>query len=119
MRREQRLRRREDFAAVYRKGRHYASDLLVVRALRSDRDVTRFGVAAGTALGGAVVRNRVKRRLREGLRTLDAPPGWDIVVSARKAAVRASYHQLLDDMTRLLVRASVLPKGERREGKSE
>jgi ribonuclease P protein component len=119
MRKEQRLRRREDFAAVYRKGRHYASDLLAVRALRSDREVTRFGIAAGTALGGAVVRNRVKRRLREGLRALDPAPGWDVVVSARKAAVRASYHELLGDVTRLLIRAGVLPKGERREGKSE
>src|SRR3990170_8270395 len=51
MRRAQRLRQRRDFAAVYRHGRPYRSDLLVLRVLRTDRSLSRFGFAVGRALG--------------------------------------------------------------------
>lgn len=114
MRREQRLRRQEEFAAVYDRGRRYGSDLLAIRVLPNGRDVTRFGVATGRALGGAVVRNRVKRRVREGLRTLPVREGFDVVVNVRRAAVDADYWRLRDAAAKLLARAGVLrPPGDR------
>ncbi|HXF50495.1 MAG TPA: ribonuclease P protein component [Dehalococcoidia bacterium] len=108
MRREQRLRRREDFAAVYERGRRYTGDLLAIRVLPNGLDVTRFGIATGRAIGGAVVRNRVKRRVREGLRTLPVAPGWDIVVNVRRPAVEADYWRLRDAAAKLLARAGLL-----------
>ena len=108
MRRQQRLRKRRDFAVVYRKGRAFSHELVTLRVLHNRLPHNRFGIATGKALGKAVVRNRVRRRLREGLRTLTLEPGWDIVVSARRAAAEADYQRLLAASRALLARAGLL-----------
>ena len=82
MRRDQRLRSARDFAAAYKQGRVNGNSLLVVRVRDNGMEVTRFGFVTGKAVGGAVVRNRVKRRLREAARRLDVVPGLDVVVGA-------------------------------------
>ena len=73
-------------------------------------ETTRFGLATGRKLGGAVVRNRVRRRLREVLRAM-APsfqPGWDVLIVARPAIVEADHRTLVDALRRLLQRGGVL-----------
>lgn len=108
MQKEQRLRRRKDFAAVYRQGRVQSSQLLVVRVLSNDSQVSRFGFVAGKVVGGAVVRNRVKRRLREAARRLAVRDGFDIVVGARKPAADAGFEALSSALASLAERAGVL-----------
>jgi ribonuclease P protein component len=104
-----RLRGRRAFDEVFRRGRAYSDDLLVVRVLPSGLPYNRFGFVAGKRVGKAVVRNKVKRRLREGIRLLELRPGWDIVVIARPAAAAADYHTLKRSALRLLSRAGVAP----------
>jgi len=108
MHRDQRLRRRKDFAAAYRKGRVQGNRLLVGRINPNHSDITRFGFVAGKVVGGAVVRNRVKRRLREAARALDVTPGLDIVIGARKAAADADFHALTEALASLLERGGAL-----------
>ena len=116
MQRDQRLRRRKDFAAAYRKGRVQGNRLLVVRINPNEGDITRFGFVAGKVVGGAVIRNRVKRRLREAARSLDTKPGLDVVIGARKAAadhvdsVRQSLSDIEQEEQRL-VRATLRLEG--------
>ena len=112
MRRAQRLRQRRDFGAVYRRGRPYRGDLLVLRALRTDRPLSRFGFAAGRAIGNAVVRNRLKRRLREAVRSLPVAPGWDVVLNARRGAAEGGYQRLRAELRDLLARTRVLQESE-------
>ena len=112
MRRSQRLRQRREFAAVYRRGRPYRSDLLVLRALPTGRSLSRFGFTARGALGKAVVRNRLKRRLREAVRSLSVAPGWDLVLNARRGATEADYHRLREVVAHLMARAGVLNESE-------
>jgi len=84
--------------------------LLAARIARTDLDVTRFGFATGRALGSAVERNRVRRRLREALRVM-APsfqPGWDVLIIARPALVTADHDALATTLRRLLGRGGVL-----------
>jgi len=111
MRREQRLRRRNDFDAVYRRGRAWSNDLLALRALRSDLPESRFGFAVGKRTGNAVARNRVKRRLREAIKALAPTGGWDVVIIARPPAAGADYWQLLAALRSLFGRARL--HGER------
>lgn len=111
MRREHRLKDRRDFASVYSRGRPFRSDLLVLRAV-STNSTSRFGFTASKALGNAVVRNRVKRRLREAASSLACGDGWDVVVNARKAAVTATYADLRSSLSVLLQRAGVEVKVE-------
>lgn len=108
MRREQRLRRRADFAAAYRSGRVQGDRLLVVRIRPNGLDTTRFGFVAGKVVGGAVVRNQVKRRLREAARMFEVRPGLDIVVGARKTTAGADYQALSRSLGALLERGGAI-----------
>lgn len=112
MRRAQRLTQRREFTAVYRRGRAYRSELLILRTLPSGQPVSRFGFTTRKALGKAVVRNRLKRRLREAVRSLPVAPGWDMVLNARSGAVGVDYHRLREAVADLMARAKVLEQSE-------
>ena len=105
------LRAREDFARISTHGRSRSDRLMVVRFVPNGRDHDRFGISTGRRLGGAVQRNRVRRRVREVLRRNpnDTGHGWDILVVARGPAVEASFDELRSALERLLgrVRRSV------------
>ena len=98
------LRSRRDFARVSNEGRSRSDRLMVVRFVPNARDHDRFGISTGRRLGGAVRRNRVRRRLREVLR--QAPNqtghGWDILIVARPPAAEASFDDLRAATERLL-----------------
>ena len=98
------LRTREDFARIQAQGRTRADRLMVVRFVPNGRDHDRFGISTGRRLGGAVQRNRVRRRVREILRHFanDTGHGWDILVVARPPAIDASYDELRAALGRLL-----------------
>ncbi|HEU4760005.1 MAG TPA: ribonuclease P protein component [Dehalococcoidia bacterium] len=112
MRRQLRLRRRRDIDAVFKRGRAWANELLVLRSLPNQLTHNRFGFVTSKRVGKAVVRNRVRRRLREAVRSLTSRPGYDVVVSAKSAAARADFHALKEAVTELLARARILaPEG--------
>lgn len=108
MRGKQHLTRRADFEAVYRKGKSWAGRELVVRVLPNGLDISRSGFAVGRRVGKAVMRNRVKRRLREIIRVAPLQPGWDIVVIARGAVAQADFAGLRNTARGLLSRAGLL-----------
>ena len=90
------LKQNSDFRRLYAKGKCSANRYLAVYCRRNGRGVNRMGYTVSSKLGGAVVRNRVRRRLREIAR-LSAPEmktGWDVVIVARSRAVTASYAAL-------------------------
>jgi ribonuclease P protein component len=104
------LSRPEDFAALQGQGSVRSNPLLVVRIRRTDFEETRFGFSTGRKLGGAVVRNRVRRRLREALRVM-APsfqPGWDVLIIARPPVLAVDYKTLTASLHNLLRRGGVL-----------
>lgn len=111
MRKQMRLRKSRDFAAARREGKSWANNTLVLIARRTDADGCRFGFSVSKRVGNAVVRNRVKRRLREVARTRIAARidgGWDFVVIARKDAASADYHRLNRSLERLFRRAKLV-----------
>jgi ribonuclease P protein component len=65
---------------------------------------SRFGISVKKALGGAVVRNRIKRRIREILRRnrTEIPTGWDIVIHPRSTVAQAAFAPLEAELVRLL-----------------
>ena len=104
------LSRPQEFAAFQGAGTTRSHPLLTARFLRTELGTTRFGLATGRRLGNAVVRNRVRRRLREALRVM-APsfqPGWDVLIIARPAIVAADHDALVGALHRTLVRGGVL-----------
>lgn len=112
MKRRFRLKSTKDFERVRRFGKTYAHPLMVLIVLPNQTGQSRFGVAAGRSLGGAVHRNRAKRRLREALRHFaDAIlPGWDVLILARRPLASADYHQVRAGLESLLAKAELLTK---------
>jgi len=112
MNKRERLRVRRDFVAVYRKGRAWTNRFLVLRTLPNGLPYSRYGFVVSKRLGKAVVRNRMRRRLRESLRPLAVHSGWDLVFLARAPAAAVTYEQLREALVELLSRARLLDKLE-------
>ena len=106
-----RVRSSRDFQRVRRRGRQVSGHLLTLSyARRPEAEAPlRAGFSVSKRVGGAVVRNRVKRRLRESVRHLLVllVPGWDIVLTAKPAAAAATYAALEGETRALLSRAGL------------
>jgi ribonuclease P protein component len=102
--REARLVRRGDFDAVYRAGKRRSSSHFTVFFRANQLPVSRFGFSIKKALGGAVVRNRIRRRIREMVRChrMEMPAGWDIVIHPKSSVERAEFAGLTADLLRLM-----------------
>ena len=91
-----RLRRKRDFERAYREGKRLVNPFFVAFALETTEGLVRAGVVASRKVGGAVVRNRAKRLLREVFRKERPRAGVsaDLVLVARGALAEASYHEV-------------------------
>ena len=119
MQKQHRLRKSKDFAAVRHEGKSWADRMLVLVARRTDSERCRFGFSVSKRVGNAVVRNRVKRRLKEVARVELLPRiecGWDFVVIARKDAADANYHHLNRSLLRLFRRGKLLDESPNADG---
>jgi len=105
------LTRPEQYALVYNKGSSWISSLVVMRVLRNELSLSRYGFSVSKRVGNAVIRNRVKRLLREILRQITLQTGWDVVFIARPAAATADYSSLEHSVNGLLSRAQLLKRG--------
>ena len=102
--REVRLVRKSEFDAAYRAGKRRSSSHFTVFFRANEQPQSRFGFSIKKTLGGAVVRNRIRRRLREMVRChrLEIPAGWDIVIHPKSTVASAKFAALTADLLRLL-----------------
>lgn len=90
------LKKNSDFRRLYSKGKSSVNPYMVVYCRRNNCKINRLGYTVSTKIGHAVVRNRVRRRLREIYR-LNSPrmkAGYDIVVVARRRCVESAYSKM-------------------------
>ena len=90
------LRLNREFSYIFRAGKAIPGRELIVHGLRSKRRVVRFGFSVSKKVGGAVVRNRLRRQLKEvcRLHRIGFRGGWDVVIVVRSEACRSDYWQL-------------------------
>ena len=108
MQRHRRLGSGQRISEIHKKGRSAVNNLLVMRLLPNGLDHNRYCFVAGKRVGKAVVRNRVKRRLRELVRCSHTQPGWDVVLVARRGAGESDFQHLKDAVRNLLRRTKLV-----------
>lgn len=114
MQRHHRLTGNARISEIHRHGKSVANRLLVLRLSANGLERSRFCFVASKRVGNAVVRNRVKRRLREVVRKSDCRPGWDAIIMARQGAGAADYAQLERAARNLMRRTKlVVPESQR------
>jgi ribonuclease P protein component len=108
-----RLKESRDFAQMRRQGASAAGRFLVLAVLKQEGlQEFRFGIVTSRKLGGAVIRNRLRRRFREIVRAhrAEIAPGHDFVMIPRWRAVTAEFAELESDWLRLAQRQGLLLK---------
>jgi ribonuclease P protein component len=105
--RECRVVHRAEYDAVYREGRRRSSREFTIFVRPNGLDLSRFGWSIKKALGNAVRRNRIRRRLREILRLhrQEIAQGWDIVIHPRSSAATTDFSALTRELLQLIPRA--------------
>ena len=113
-----RFKTRAEFLHV-REGSRFAAPSLVLQARSRaetgshESDLARFGFTASKALGGAVLRNRARRRLKEAVRIVGpthALPGYDYVLIARAGTVQRRFTEITEDLERALTKVHQAPR---------
>lgn len=96
MKKENRLRKNMEFKKVYKSGKNYWNRNLIVYVRRNGTDKTRIGISITKRVGNAVVRNKLKRRIREVSRVYlpNLRKGYDLIFIPKKNAVDLSFAEL-------------------------
>ena len=113
-----RLRKREDFAKVFKHGKAAANHQFVVYVKHSPvAEPFRFGVSVSKKVGNAVVRNRMRRRVKEIVRLMEpsVKPNVDIVCIVRKPALELDHLQLKKSIQHVFKRADLLKNAVRKQ----
>jgi len=98
-----------EFRKVYDNGVRHSGPLFAAFCLANpDSTRARLGLTVPRAVGGAVLRNRIKRRLREAFRLHQAEftSGWDIVLNPRPAVLHASFAEIEKALGKVIVRCN-------------
>jgi ribonuclease P protein component len=96
--------RKSEFDAAYRAGKRRSNSYFTAFVRANELPLSRFGFSIKKELGGAVVRNRMRRRLREIVRChrQEIPAGWDIVIHPKSSVAKAPFAALTAEFLRLL-----------------
>jgi len=96
MDKKNRLRKNEDFKRIYKNGKNYYNRNLIMYIMKNELEDTRIGFTVSKKIGNSVVRNRVRRRIKEIVRKNfnNIKEGYDIILIPKKNVVDISHKEL-------------------------
>ena len=108
-----RIKQNYEFRRLYQRGKSAATPFLVVYVMKTHRMVNRIGLTVSPKLGGAVVRNRIKRLLREAYRLHEheIKKGFDFVIVARTRMVGTDCSRTERELLRAMKKLELLENG--------
>jgi len=118
--RSHRLRKNEHFQAVFQRGTSAANKQFVLYSARQEGQAAfRAGISVSKKIGNAVIRNRVKRLIREAVARLEdaIPKGVDLVIIARPGVESMSLETIEQSLLHVMKRAKVIKQGPIHNGK--
>lgn len=103
----------DDFQTVFRAGSRHITAIATLYVLPNQKNEVRLGIPVRRQLGGAVRRNRLRRRIREAFRRVRAlmVSGADVIVVPRSAAHTVPFAALLEVLRGALLRAGLIADG--------
>lgn len=112
MNRKYSLKKNEEFQNVFKKGKSVANRQFVVYQLVKEEETILFGLSVSKKIGNAVMRNRIKRLMKEVLRELtpELYQNRDIVIIARKPTANMDYQEIKKSLTHVLKVAKLFKK---------
>ncbi len=99
--RENRLKKKKDFDKVFKKGKTIAGKLIFLKYLKNKLKINRFGFVVSLKLSKkAVIRNRIRRQLREITRCnlFNIKPGFDVLIIAKPEIINKDYQDIKDEL---------------------
>lgn len=110
MKRSLSLRSGAEFQRVWENGKAWSNSLFVLRATANQGSNSRFGFVVGKKVGNAVERNRIKRRMREVVRSRceRIMQSWDIILIARRGVEEADFATIESAIDTLFKRARLI-----------
>ena len=109
LKKENRLTKRKDFERVYKKGRGIKADSLFLKILENEQEATRIGIVISKKVSKrAVIRNKIKRRIREIVKKNNFLPGFDLVIITYPQIKEKDFHQLEIEINQLFKKAKCL-----------
>jgi ribonuclease P protein component len=102
------IKKKEQYDLVYAKGRITGGSLLYIKTMPNGLNFSRHGFIVNKRIGKAVIRNKLRRRLREIMRQAALKAGWDVVIYTRPAAAAAGYKEIKNMILSLLIKAQLL-----------
>lgn len=98
------------FKRLYYQGKSVAGQNIILYYMPGLKNKNRLGITISKKLGHAVIRNRVKRQIKEAYRLLEVRfiTGFDIVIVARKAILNSNFHKIEHELQQLAKKAGIM-----------
>lgn len=112
MNKDQRIKKNKEFRQIFKKGKSFANRQFIVYVLKSEQPEFRIGLSVSKKVGNAVVRNRVKRYIRQTFLELkdELLPNTDYIIIARPQAATLDFHESKKSLEHVLKIARTLPR---------
>ena len=106
---KKKLSKTSEFKKVFSEGRRIEGKNLIIFFLKNDYNFNRPGIIIKKEIGKAVVRNKIKRRLREAFRLINKKlsPGYDIIMLAKNNIKESNYFEICQDLESLLYKGKL------------
>lgn len=112
MNKRQRVKKNEDFQIIFKRGKSFANRQFVVYCLEKEQEEFRLGLSVSKKVGNAVVRNRIKRYIRQTFLELkdQVSSQMDYIIIARNPAAKLDFHETKKSLEHVLKIAKVMTK---------